>query len=96
MTAVQVIARHTVSAGNEEEVLALLARLAEATREEPGNLAFDVYRRADDGRHLAILERYVSREALAAHRETPHFKDLLLDRVVPRLDERTGEAYDVE
>jgi len=42
-----------------------------------------------------LLERYASREALATHRETPHFPEVLLGRIVPLLDARTIEEYDV-
>ena len=95
MTELQVIARYTISAGQQDEVLALLAKLIEAVREEPGNLAFTVYRQVGDDREVVLLERYASREALAAHRETAHFKDLVLGQIVPRLDSRVVEIYDV-
>jgi quinol monooxygenase YgiN len=95
MTELQVIARYTISAGKQDEVLALLPKLAEASRAEPGNLEFVIYHRLDNDREAVILERYASREAFAAHRETPHFKDLVLDQIAPRLDSRVVETYDV-
>ena len=45
---------------------------------------------------VVLLERYASRAAPAAHRETAHFKDLVLGQIVPRLDSRVVELYDVE
>jgi len=96
MTELQVIARYTIAEGRQDEVLALLPKLAEASRAEPGNLAFVVYRRLDSDREVVLLERYTSREAFAAHRETPHFQDLVLDQIVPRLDSRVVETYDAE
>ena len=95
MTELQVIARYTISAGQEDEVLALLATLIEAVRQEPGNLAFTAYRQVGDDRQVVLLERYASREALAAHRETAHFNDVVLGQIVPRLDSRVVEIYDV-
>lgn len=53
------------------------------------------YRQLDDPRTYVLLERYASREAFAAHRETPHFKELVLDQIVPRLDSRVLEQFDV-
>ena len=38
----QVIAHHDIRPGAEDEVLALLPRLIEATRAEPGCISFDV------------------------------------------------------
>jgi quinol monooxygenase YgiN len=95
MSQLQVIARYTVTAGKEDEVLALLARLADAARAEPGNVAFVVYRRVDDDREVVLLERYLSAAALDDHRATAHFKDLVLDQIVPLLDRREVETYDV-
>jgi quinol monooxygenase YgiN len=96
MTELQVIARYTISAGQEDEVLSLLATLIAAVREEPGNLAFTAHRQLGEDREVVLLERYASREALAAHRETAHFRDLVLGQIVPRLDSRVVELYDVE
>jgi quinol monooxygenase YgiN len=48
----------------------------------------------DDPAEVVLLERYASREAFAAHRETPHFRDLVLGRIVPLLSGRTVEQYD--
>jgi quinol monooxygenase YgiN len=95
MSELQVIARYTLSAGHEQEVLELLPELAEASRSEPGNVSFVVYRQLGDDREIVLLERYASRDALAAHRETDHFKDLVLGRIVPRLESRVVELYDV-
>jgi quinol monooxygenase YgiN len=95
MSEVQLIARHTAAAGMENEVLPLLPKLAAATLTEPGCLAFEIYRRLDDERSYVLLERYASREALDAHRETEHFKELVLGEIAPRLESRVLEAFDV-
>lgn len=95
MPELQVIARYTLAPGHEEEVLALLSQLAEASRAEPGNVSFVAYRRLDDDREVILLERYASRDAFAAHRASPHFKDLVLERIAPLLDSRVVESFDV-
>ena len=94
MTEIQLIARYTVSEGKEEELFELLPQLAEASRAEPGNRGFAVYRGQADPRDVILLERYASREALATHRETPHFKALVLGRIVHLLDSRVLEEYE--
>jgi quinol monooxygenase YgiN/predicted GNAT family acetyltransferase len=96
MTQLQVIARYTVTFGNELEVASLLAQLADATRSEPGNLSFAIYRQLDDERELVLLERYASLDAFTAHRATSHFNDLVLGQIVPRLDSRVVETYMVD
>ena len=95
MPELQVIARYTLAAGNEEEVLSLLPQVVEASRAEPGNVSYAVYRGLDDDRQVILLERYASRDAFEAHRESPHFKDLVLERIVPLLESRVVETYDV-
>jgi quinol monooxygenase YgiN len=95
MTQVQLIARHTITAGNEDEVFTLLDKLISAARAEPGNLAFDMFRKDGDPRRYVLLERYTSRDALAAHRDAPHFKEYLLGNIVQLLESRTVEEYDV-
>ncbi len=96
MTQLQVIARYTVTFGNELEVESLLTQLAEATRTEPGNLSFATYRQLDDERQLVLLERYASLDAFKAHRATVHYNDLVLGQIVPRLDDRVVETFMVD
>ena len=95
MTELLVIAKHTMKKGEEDAVLAVLPRLIEAARTEPGNLSFVAYRQLDDERTYVLLERYKSREAFAAHQQTTHFKELVLEQIVPRLDHRVLELHDV-
>ena len=40
---------------------------------EPGNLRFDFVQQADDPLRFLIYEAYVSDEAAAAHKTTPHY-----------------------
>ena len=95
MPQIQLIARHTIRPGNEDSVFVALDKLIQAARAEPGNLAFDMYRKVDDPRSYVLLERYTSRDALAAHRDAPHFKDYLVSQIAPLLQSRVVEEYDV-
>ncbi len=83
-----VVARYLVTAGHESTVVHLLRKNAEASRTEPGCLEFSVYQEIDDPRTVLLYERYTSEDAFQAHRQTPHFKDLIEGQVVPLLDER--------
>jgi quinol monooxygenase YgiN len=95
LTELQVIARHSIAAGNEDQVYALLPQLIAAARSEPGNLAFDAYPELDDRTNYVLLERYTSRAAFAEHRETSHFKEIMLGQILPLLSNRAIEQYDV-
>jgi quinol monooxygenase YgiN len=95
MTEVQLIARHTMKPGTESEVLPLVRRLVHAARTEPGNLAFEAFRGIDHPETYVLLERYASRDALAAHRASPHFQRIVVEQLIPRLAERTIDEFDV-
>ena len=95
MSELQVIARHTTADGMRDAVLAILPELIEASREEPGNLGFEAYLNMEDPRSYVLLERYTSRAAFAAHRAAPHFKELMLGQILPKLENRVIEQYDV-
>jgi quinol monooxygenase YgiN len=95
MPELQVIARHTTADGKRDAVLAVLPKLIEASRKEPGNLAFEAYLNMDDPRSYVLLERYTSRAAFAEHRASSHFKELMLGQILPNLEGRVIEQYDV-
>lgn len=56
-----------------DEFLRALRANHEASVREPGNLRFDVLRSREDPHRFVLYEAYVSAEAAAAHRQTPHF-----------------------
>lgn len=63
--------------GRTQELEALLHELAEASRAEPGNLRWDIWRDKADENRFVLDELYVDDDAVAAHRGTPHFKAYL-------------------
>ena len=95
MTELQAIARHAIAQGNEDRVYALLPHLIAAAHSEPGNLAFDAYPKLNDRANYVLLERYTLLSSLEEHRETSHFKAIVLGRILPLLFNRVIEQYDV-
>jgi quinol monooxygenase YgiN len=95
MPQVQLIARHTMKPGTENQVLPLVEQLVDAARTEPGNLAFDAYRSFREPSSYVLLERYASHEAVAAHRATAHFQEIVIGQLVPLLADRTIEEFDI-
>jgi hypothetical protein len=61
-----------------------------------GGISFGAFRQIGDDRTYVLLERYVSRQAFADHRDTKHFKDIVLGQIVLLLDSRTVECFDVD
>ena len=58
----------------------------EASVQEPGNRRFDVLQAPDDPTRFVLYEAYVSAEAAAAHKATPHYA-IWRDTVAPMMAE---------
>lgn len=71
---VKIMAILTARPGQVEALEALLFGMAAACRAEPGNLRWDVWRDQADPTRLMLDELYLDDAAVAAHRQTPHFK----------------------
>lgn len=84
----QVIAHYRATSSTAEQVAELLPLLAAATRTEPGCLAYAVTRDLEDATHFVIVETYRGAEDLQVHRDTPHFRELGIGRIIPLLASR--------
>lgn len=87
-------AKYFVKAGRGDEVEAALRRMAPLVKAaEPGCILYHA-NRADDNPDLFLLyEHYIDQTALDAHRNTPHFKEIIEGVIVPILDRRERELY---
>ena len=83
-----VVARYVVKEGHEDSVVSLLRSNAEASRQEPDCQEFSVYQDVEDPRRVLLYERYTDEDAFQAHRQTPHFRDLVEAQVALLLEER--------
>jgi quinol monooxygenase YgiN len=73
------------------QVPVLLARVAEASRQEAGNLRFDVVQHTLRANHFTVIERWRSQQALDAHVAAAHtrqYRDELQPLTGSPLDER--------
>ena len=52
-------------------------------------------RSLDDEHSYVLLERYASRAAFNDHLAAPHYQEIALGYIVPRLEGRTIEQFDV-
>ena len=74
-------------------VAEILTALAEASRREPGCVAYIPHTVDGDADTVVIYEQYTDQKAVEAHRATPHFREfavgglyqLMLDRQVENL-----------
>lgn len=88
-----VLAHYYPAQGNEARVLELLHTLTAASRTEEGNVGYDFYAPGSRSEEILIVERYVSAEAFAVHRESEHFRTIGKDQIIPLLDDRRVEEF---
>jgi quinol monooxygenase YgiN len=72
--------------------------LASASRREPGNLSYDIYRGIDDDQEFYVVEHWASPAALAAHEQTEafiRFGQGVLVRYATLHDTVTAREFDV-
>ena len=72
-------------------MLPLTAELRFGSLAEPGCLGYEVFRHVDDPGALLLLERYRDSAALEAHRHSGHYRELVVDRILPLLESRHVE-----
>lgn len=71
---IYVIATMTIKPGTRDQVLAAAKPCIEATRKETGCIFYDLNTSATDPNLLTFVERWESRDHLAAHAKTDHIK----------------------
>jgi quinol monooxygenase YgiN len=79
------------------QVPVLLRQLAEASRQDPGNLRFDVLLHTMRGNHFTVIEAWRNQQALDAHVAAAHtkqYRDTLQPLTGSPLDERTFRIVD--
>jgi quinol monooxygenase YgiN len=89
-----VIARYQVAPENQARVRQLLAPLAAASREEPGNRGYEVLNDLEEPGEFRIVERYVDRAAFDAHLNSEHYHDIAVHRIRPLLTDRQFATYE--
>jgi (4S)-4-hydroxy-5-phosphonooxypentane-2,3-dione isomerase len=80
--------------GRGDEIEAALKRMAPlVAREEPGCTLYHACRSREDPDFFLLYEHYVDEEALAVHRETRHFKEIVEGTILPMLEKRERQFY---
>ncbi len=88
---VSFIVRFTFHPEDRADVADALRLLALASRQEPGCVSYIPHQLEDDPDTVLIYEQYVDRNALAAHRETEHFKKYAVGGLFQKMRERSVE-----
>lgn len=93
-TYVLVVADLSCSPENAAEFGRVLQELAEACRKEPGRLSYDVFHSEESPERYVSIEKYADTAAFAAHRDSDHFRETGLAKVIPLTVARDVRMYD--
>jgi quinol monooxygenase YgiN len=88
------IAKYHVRDGHVDDVLKHLTAIKPLVEaDEPGCVFYQVSRSVEDENLVLLYEHYTDEAALAAHRETPHFQEIIEGNVIPLLHSRERELF---
>ena len=97
---IYVIATLSVKPEARAELIEAAKACIEATRKEPGNIAYDLHESVTDPTRMVFVEQWENAEALVPHRTAEHMKTF--GRVVvkclsapPKIEVITPEKVDV-
>lgn len=85
---IYVFAKWQVKVEHLSTVLSLLKEVVEKSRAEKGNLFYKLHQNTSAENILVLFEGYVSEAAVEEHRNTRHFQEIVLQSIVPLLENR--------
>ncbi|HEX6607781.1 MAG TPA: antibiotic biosynthesis monooxygenase family protein [Chloroflexia bacterium] len=90
------VAKYHVKPGHGDTVEAALRRMAPLVlAQEPGCTQYRVHRSTENPDLFLLYEEYVDQAAIEAHRRMPQFQEIIEGTIVPLLDKREREFYNV-
>jgi autoinducer 2-degrading protein len=90
-----VAAQYYAIEGKQDEIAKILQTMIPISRAEPGCVLYTVNRSIDDPRKFLLYEQYQDRAGYDAHMATEPFKENILGKVVPMLESRVRDFYNV-
>jgi quinol monooxygenase YgiN len=88
------IAKYYVKPGNSQAVEAALREMSKFVKnDEPDCLVYNANIDPENENLYCLYEIYKDDAAIAAHRETPHFKAIIEGKIVPLLVKREREIF---
>jgi quinol monooxygenase YgiN len=88
---VSFIVRLTFNQEDRADVAESLRRLTIATRNEPGCVSYIPHQLEGNPDTVLLYEQYVDEKALAAHRNSEHFKKYAVGGIYQKMRERSVE-----
>jgi quinol monooxygenase YgiN len=88
---VTIIARWRATDDARSEILEHISTLQQQSLAEPGCLGYEVLQAFGDPNSLVLVESYRDAAALDAHRDSPHYRELVIGHILPLLADRHVE-----
>lgn len=85
---IHVFATWKVKEGQIENVLNVLKTVQIESVKEDGNLFYKIHQSNSDVNTIVLFEGYTNEAAITEHRNSAHFQELVLGKIVPLLDNR--------
>lgn len=71
---IKVVSRRTINPKHFDEVLEIYREMVEGSRQEPGNISYELFQDIDDPYTLVMIEEWESSDNQDYHESTPHYK----------------------
>ncbi|QES89998.1 putative quinol monooxygenase [Rhizosphaericola mali] len=85
---VSVFAKWQVAEGKIETVISLLKEAVVKSSAEEGNLKYEIFQEKENDHTILLFEQYINQEAADFHRKTPHFQEVVVQKILPLLEKR--------
>jgi quinol monooxygenase YgiN len=90
------LAKYYAKPGKVETVIEKLREMGELVKaQEPSCTLYQISQSQENPNFLLLYERYVDQTAVDAHRATPHFQTYILDTIIPMLEKREVEFFNL-
>ena len=89
----KVIAEFFIKETDLDFVMEGLKPAVDATRNELGNISYEVFQDTEDPTHLTFVESWQSKDVLDKHMTTPHFNKLVEDVTKSQAQEPVIKVY---
>ena len=85
---IYVYAKWQVKVGKLNDVLQIMKEASQKSAEEKWNLFYKIHQSKTDENTLILFEGYENESAVESHRNSEHYKTLVLEQVLPLLENR--------
>ena len=85
---IHVFATWKVKNGQVSNVLNLLKTVQNESIKEKGNLFYKIHQSNTDLNTIVLFEGYTDEDAIAIHRNSSYYQDLVIQKIIPLLEKR--------